>query len=294
MKIKNKAMSQIHNGNHTIIRAMLISIIVLLVPQQNYAQSGLSSIDFSESETFILPNKLKEISGIATTNDGRIFAHNDELGVVYQIDFLNKRIVKSFSIGIVVPYKDFEDIAIADSKFFLLTSSGDIYEFREPEQNKYSDYIKYSSVFSPKFNFEGLCYDPENKSLLLAAKEYPGKDYKGNRTVYSFNLIKKQFDPKPRFVIPLNKLKKKYKIKDFLSTGIEYNEKSKTFFIISSNQKSIIEVSPHGEILDGMLLPAKNHIQPEGITFDNNGNLLISDEGRSKKGMITRYRYQNK
>lgn len=274
--------------NYTKILFLLLILIFAVVPAK--AQSILESFDFSKSETFLLPNQLKEVSGLALNSEGRLFAHNDEKGTVYEIDFNNKKIIKFFFIGWRAVYRDFEDIAIVDDKFYLLVSNGDIYEFSEADHKRYSDYTIYRSAFSSKFEFEGLCYDSLTNSLLLASKEYPGKKYSGMRTVYSFNLITKQFIPEPRFVISLKELKSKYKISEFKPTGIEYHPLSETFFIISSNKQSIIELSNNGEIINGMLLPEANHQQPEGITFNKLGDLLIADEGKNGRGFITKYK----
>ncbi len=276
-------------NNYIKILFFLLILVFTVVPAK--AQSILESFDFSKSETFLLPNQLREVSGLALNSEGRLFAHNDEKGTVYEIDFNNKKIIKYFSIGWKAVYRDFEDIAIVDDTFYLLVSNGDIYEFCEVDHKRYSDYKIYRSVFSSKFEFEGLCYDPFTNSLLLASKEYPGKKYNGMRTVYSFNLITKQFIPEPRFVISLKELKNKYKIYEFKPTGIEYHPLSETFFIISSNKKSIIELSKDWKLIKGILLPEANHLQPEGIAFDKSGDLLISDEGQESSGFITKYRF---
>lgn len=268
---------------------IILFAITNILSAQNSAQSILSSYDFSKKEIFVLPNELKEISGLTTTKDGRLFAHNDEKGIVYEIDFINRSIVKSFPVGRKTLYKDFEDIAVANEKFFLLDSNGDLYEFAENENKIYSDYKKYSYPFMSKYNFEGLCFDPKSNSLLIALKKYTGKNYQGMITVFSFDLDKKEFSKKPRYSIPLIEIKK-YGINNFSPTGIEYNPTSKTYFIISSHQESIIEVSLDGKILGAKLLSELDHVQPEGITFNKAGDLLISDEGKNKKGRITMYR----
>ncbi len=279
-------------NNQLYIKIILFTIINVLSAQNN-AQSILSSYDFSEKVIFNLPNVLKEISGLTTSEDGRLFGHNDEAGIVYEIDFQDRNIVRSFSPGIKVLYRDFEDIAVLNDKFFLLVSNGDIYEFAESKSKRYSDYKKYNSPFSSKFNFEGMCYDPMSNSLLITAKEYAGKNFKGLRSVFSFDLDKKKYLPNPRYLFSLVELKEKYKLNNFLPTGIEFNPRSKTFFIISSHQESIIEVSPDGKILETKLLSKLDHVQPEGITFNKAGNLLISDEGKNKKGRITLYKLIN-
>ena len=183
---------------------------VLVFLTQNYAQSILSSFDFSKSDITKLPGQLREISGLTTTKEGKLFAHNDEKGIVYEVDFEKGSIVKSFIVGKKLLYEDFEDIATVNNRFFLLASNGTIYEFIEKSDGEYSDFIKYNTPFSSKFDFEGLCFDPQTGSLLIASKKYPGKNYNGSRTVFSFDLDKNQFLIEPRFIIPLNGIKKKY------------------------------------------------------------------------------------
>ena len=46
-----------------------------------------------------LPRRLREISGLAVTSDGRLFGHDDERAVIYEIDVEGGQIVKSFAIG---------------------------------------------------------------------------------------------------------------------------------------------------------------------------------------------------
>lgn len=255
-----------------------------------FGQSFLGLYDFSEKEVFSLPADLKEISGLTLNSEGRIFTHNDEKGVVYEIDFDNRKISKSFSIGWKTVYRDFEGIVAVNEKFFLMVSNGDLYEFNEKPDKRYSDYKIYNSVFSAKFDFEGFCYDPIDQTLLLAAKEYPGKDYDGMKTVFEFDLKTKKFLPEPKFQISLKELETNFEISNFSPSGIEYNPRSQTFYALSSNQKCLIEIDRRGKVLDAAILKSKYHSQPEGITFDRDGNLLIADEGRNKKGTITRYR----
>src|SRR5688572_27149731 len=63
--------------------------------------SALSSYAFDQpsSRAWDLPSRLHEISGLATSADGRVFAHDDEHAVIYQIDPKQGRIMKWFSLG---------------------------------------------------------------------------------------------------------------------------------------------------------------------------------------------------
>ena len=69
-------------------------------------------------------------------------------------------------------------MAIAGNKFYLVTSKGNIFEFDEGNDNKMVNFKLYKTKLSSEYNVEGLCYDNEINSLLLACKDYPGKGYK--------------------------------------------------------------------------------------------------------------------
>ena len=268
-----------------------LRIILILVLSSNYVsgQMNLKDYKLKDAKKFSLPGYLKEISGLAVSDDGRVFCHEDERGIVYQIDYSKGKVVKGFIIGKSVPKRDFEDIAILRDKFYLITSSGDLYEFNEAPNGKNSNYKIYKTGLTVSYNIEGLCYDPVTNSLLLACKGYPGKKYKGYRSVYSYDLKEKKLNPEPRFLLSLKDLDKKYGMKNFSPSAIERNPKTGTFFILSSNVRALIEVSPDGKVIDGILFSEKKHKQPEGITFTQDMKMLISDEGRGGYGTITVY-----
>jgi len=245
----------------------------------------------SPSFVYQLDMGLNEISGLAVNDQGRLFAHNDEIGSVFELDPENGRIMKWFYLGPNKLYEDFEALAVAGSEFFLVTSGGLLYKFYEQPDGKYSEYTKIRTGFSDSFDIEGMCYDPKTNSLLLASKSFAGKGYKNSRAVYSFNLkTEKRFD-KPRFVISLDELKKKYDIKDFSPSGIELDAESGNFLILSSAVKGILEISPGGKLIGFQELKKNDHSQPEGITILKDKTLLISDEASGKKPTLTGYKY---
>src|SRR5574339_266282 len=46
-----------------------------------------------------LPAELHEISGLAVSADGRVFAHGDEEGTIYQLDPRSGRVTKQFALA---------------------------------------------------------------------------------------------------------------------------------------------------------------------------------------------------
>src|SRR5512147_3239724 len=97
--------------------------------QSNVAAA--SRLDATDVEQWKLPKKLDEISGLAFDEQDRLFAHNDERAVIHQIDWHRGSLVKSFALGDPPVRGDFEGIAVAASRFYLMTSDGMLYSAAE-------------------------------------------------------------------------------------------------------------------------------------------------------------------
>lgn len=236
-----------------------------------------------------LPHTLDEISGLSITNDGRLFCHDDERGVIFQINIETGKIIKRFQLGKFGLESDFEGMAITDKKFFLLSSDGMLYGFEEGKDLEKVNFTEYDLGFSSKFEFEGLCYDSTFNSLLIVSKNYPGKKHKGNRAVYSFSLANHKLDKSPKILISLKELSKKFGIKDFYPSGITKHFASGDYFIVSSKgQPSIVRISNSGKLLNAHKLDKKTFAQPEGIVFLSDSTLLISNEAKGKRATLVK------
>jgi uncharacterized protein YjiK len=250
--------------------------------------AGLLSYDLSKTTArqATLPHELREISGLAVSGDGRVFAHHDESGEIFEIDPDSGVIRKKFTIGMA---GDFEGLAIAGNRFYLVTASGVLYEFPEGSNNETVQAVAYSTPLSDQYDVEGLCYDPVSASLLLACKGYSGLKNSGYKAVFSFSLRTKSMGREPRFLIAIKEMERRLGAGPFRPSGIEFHPETQTYFVLDAEIRSVIEISSGGNIVAAVRLDRSLHKQPEGITFGRHGNLLISDEG-SKHGVITRYR----
>ncbi|GMR24989.1 MAG: hypothetical protein BMS9Abin39_0263 [Ignavibacteria bacterium] len=268
----------------------MLTILSTLISQEfGFGESTLLNYDFSNknSRTISLPKELIEISGLAVTEDDRLFSHNDEIGTVYEVDISTGKIINEFYLGKKKVKQDFEGIAVAKDSLFLVTSSGVLYKFKYPDDEQYVEYKKIKTFLSAKYNVEGLCYDKATNSLLLASKKYAGKNLTEYKAIYAFDLSTYILNEEPRFLINLDSLKDKFNINNFSPTGIEVHPSSGNVFILSSHEKVIVELSSNGELLNAVKLKSKNHRQPEGIAFLSDLSLLISDEGKEEKAKVT-------
>lgn len=246
-----------------------------------------SSGNLKIARTMPLHSDLREVSGIAYA-EGRLFAHNDERGTIFQIDTATGEIVKQFAVGERRLRDDFEDMAVAEGTFYLIASDGKLYSFSEGDDRTNVPETLHETGLERKNDVEGLCYDPPTNSLLIACKGDPGKGLGKVKAVWSWSLKTGAVDSTPRFTIDLKELKDRFKIKDFQPSGIARNPLTGNFFLISAAAHSIIEIEPGGKVVSSSHLDKKQHTQPEGITFDEAGALWIANEGL-RKGSITIY-----
>lgn len=236
-----------------------------------------NNYNLNSGRTIYLNDDLKEISGLTVNKLGDILTHNDEQGIIYKVD--SQGVVSEYIRLKNMPQADFEGIASADDIVYLVTSKGTIYEV-----NTFSeDYITYENSLFYNKEVEGLCYYKKNNSLLLACKEDMGI-MKG---IYEFNLDNKTLRQKPLFFINTADIRfKENRVKEFSPSGIEYNEITNTFFVISANEKAIVEIDENGKFIQVSEL-GDIHVQPEGITFLKDGTLVISDEGKDGDAFLT-------
>jgi len=253
--------------------------------------SFLARYDLSEKKPkqFKLPKKISEASGLAMSADGRLFSHDDERGVVYQVDYSNGKIIKQFSLGRFGVKEDFEGIAIKGAMMYLVASNGTVFEFPEADDGQRVEFNTFTTFLTSTNDVEGLEYDPQTDCLLLACKENPGKGLSGVKAVYAFSLKTKKLEPDPRYTIPLRSITKESAGNQFKPSGLALHPSGKSFFMIAAHGESIIEFSRDGTLLAQQSINHKANLHPEGITFAPDSTLIICNDGQGGSGYISIY-----
>jgi uncharacterized protein YjiK len=252
-----------------------------------------------------ISKKLREISGLTTAPDGRLFAHDDEKAIIFQLDSRSGKVIKKFQIGKKKPIRgDFEGICYTSTDLFLVNSAGSIFQFPEGEDGDEVEYTKHNTWLNNEYDVEGLCFDPKANALLLVCKGYAGPDYQQMRAIYSFDLDSMRLQKSPRYLISIpeviqktpntfnRKLAEFFLLldpKNFAPSGIELHPLNGNIFILSARSRMLIEMDATGRILGVVELKASQHPQPEGITFLPDFTMIISDEGVESRATITLY-----
>jgi hypothetical protein len=244
-----------------------------------------------------LPEGLREVSGLAVSGDGRVFAHADEQGVVYQIDPARGTVVKSFSLGATgagTPRDDFEGIAIVGARFFLITSTGRLYETREGDDGAAVPFTVRDTRLGALCEIEGLAYEPADGSLLIPCKRPLDRALAGGVTLLRWSVARGAVATPARLTIPLADAVRGTGLKAFHPSSVERAPRSGHYVIVAGPEHALLEVTPAGAVVASRVLGAKAHRQPEGITFLGDSAALIADEagskGSSKHGSLTVYR----
>jgi len=237
-----------------------------------------------------LPRALREISGLATTSDGRLFAHNDERAVVFEIDLESWEVSKAFSVGLMGTPGDFEGIAAAGDRFFLLASTGQILEFREGRSGATVNYRIHDTRLGRICELEGLAADLAREELLLPCKNPRTDHYEDHIVVFSVSLGSLELNPNPRVVLPLKELEEEGLNDKFHPAAVEIDPQTGAIILIAAREEVILELSSTGELLAARELKKKTHPQPEGVAVLSDGTLVLADEGQGKRGTLTRYR----
>jgi len=256
----------------------------------------------------ILPAILHEISGITHLESDLFACIQDENGIVFFYDLKKNKIERQLHFNI---NGDYEGIAIAGSKIYVLRSDGALFEIAGHESGNLNFDVFYTNI--PSRNNEGLCFDPDGNRLLIAPK---GKTLKGpadkdKREIYAFDLKTRTLSQDPVFIFDLqairnfakaNKLnlplKEKKKGKqpepriDFMTSAIGINPVSKKLFILSSSDYLLFISDMDGNIEHIETLNPAVFNNAEGIAFYSNGDMVITNEGGSGNPTLLLFKYQ--
>ena len=238
-----------------------------------------------------LPGRLKEISGLAMTSDNRLLAHDDEKGIIYEIDYRKGTLVKAFQLSDTKDpvSSDFEGIATVNDQVYLVTSSGRIYEGSTAADGESVLYNIYATGVGRDYEIEGLAHDASKRGLLLMCKGARKAELKERLKIYHWSTDEKQLIEDAHIVIPVIEFTRHIEGKEFQPSGIERRPVSGNYFVIASRQRAIAEITPDGQVIAVKQFPAQWHRQAEGITFDADGALIIADEGAGGKARLTVY-----
>jgi hypothetical protein len=252
----------------------------------------LARYDFGAppADRWELPKLLGEISGLALDRAGRLFAHDDERAIIYQLDPATHRIVKLFAFGQPAVRDDFEAIAIVGDRFFLSTSDGVLYEGREGRDGEAVPFVTRRTGIGSRCEVEGLAPGSDDRSLLLACKTPRVASLRHRLAVYRWSLERRALDPAPRLLAPLSRVTGPLGTVHFHPSEIVRDPATGHVLLLSGPEHAIVELDSAGAIVGTARLRPKLHRQPEGLAVAADGALLVGDEAAGRRAVLTVYR----
>lgn len=270
--------------------AAALLALVACSPYSAPAQTGpVGASLFAEAPDlqWRLPDRLREISGLAVASDGRLFGHDDETAVIYEIDIADGRLVKAFALGDPVETGDFEGLAITpDGGFWLVTSRGELFRFQEGDDGAHVTYERFNTGLDDVCEIEGLAYLAAEESLILACKRNQAR---GMRDMISLHAWRIGVDAAtPWRALPESEIAVAAGVRSFRPSSIEIDAGTGRIILLSANDRALAELSTEGALVAARALSGA-HPQPEGVAVLPDGALVIADEAGSARPLISRY-----
>jgi uncharacterized protein YjiK len=239
---------------------------------------------------WLLPPELSEVSGLALTPDGRLFAHNDESARITELDYRRGTVIKQFFVGKEGLRGDFEGLAYARDRFFLLSSDGTLYEFREGADKERVEFTAHDTHLGRECEFEGVAFDSTANALVLACKNVAEKKFKDMLVLYRYSLWDSGGARLTELTVPQSDAIGKNPWKQFRPTDITVDPYSGNYVLVAAQERGILAVTPAGAVVFSRLLEGR-HPQAEGIAITRDSILIIGDESIASPGTITLYHW---
>ncbi|WP_229216712.1 SdiA-regulated domain-containing protein [Dyadobacter sp. 3J3] len=242
-------------------------------------EQTLKDYNLESPEKFFMPESLFEISGIAFQkgNPDTIYAIQDEEGKVFRLAWgIKKQYHAKFG-----KKGDYEDLAIVNDQVVVLKSNGTLYTFPflDSAYEEVDSTHEWKKVL-PKGEYESIYGNEETDSLYVLCKNCIQDDSKKSITGYVFYMADSASVPRT-FQISVKEIKALTgKVeRGFRPSGMAQNPFSKDWYIISAVNKLLVITDKNWKVQQALSLNGNMFTQPEGIAFDKDGNLYISNEG---------------
>jgi len=256
--------------------------------------------DLSSPEVTInLPPSLNEISGLSYLNENSVIAIQDERAIIFIVNLEDGSIVHQQKFG---SSGDYEGITMVGNTIYVISSSGNLYYF---ELNMGEGEVR-SSVIETSITInndvEGLTYDEKRNRLLIACKGEGelGDNLAKGKSIYPFDLKTQVLEE-----VPVGSIRKK-ELEPFITSdypnmklksgvgpsGIAIHPITGKTYVLAHDGKAIVILDENGKLEKYVPLNPGLFQQPEGICFNQKGDMYISNEASFSLPNIMKFTYR--
>lgn len=251
--------------------------------------------DLNNPVKYFMSESLLEISGIAFHHGkpDSLYAEQDEEGKVFYLKPGDKKPGHS-KFG---KAGDYEDIAILNEQVVLLRSDGVlfVFPFKQVRSGEISAVQKWNEIL-PTGEYEGLFGDEKANQLYVLCKHCDVDDTRKTNTGYTFQIAANgSVKQTGQFSISVRDIEAKLGTKKiaFHPSALAKNQNTGEWFVLSSVNKLLVVTDAAFKVKNVYPIDPGLFIQPEGIAFDNQNNLYISNEGdKITPGTVYKFPYK--
>ncbi|MDR7128168.1 uncharacterized protein YjiK [Algoriphagus sp. 4150] len=243
-------------------------------------------------QKIILQNDMEEISGLEWVGKDQLWAIEDESSIIYRLDTETGKILKKRKFA---KNKDIEDLLVLDKVAWVLQSNGTLYEVSSPLSAN-STTEEHHFPIKEKRDLEAIVASKTEPFLFVFCKVCKWDIGPEQASIFRFDLTTKSYDS-----IPFTALKRE-DIQPLLLTKTAEPLKiqpsaaalhpiENLIYILSSTGKWLCITDTDFTPMKVYRLDPRLFKQPEGITFDPQGNMYISNEAQDGDANILKFTY---
>ncbi|MES2375905.1 MAG: SdiA-regulated family protein [Bacteroidota bacterium] len=266
------------------ITVVLLLAVAMLAGLSCIEQKGYTSppgYDLNKPMKFNMSEGLLEISGIAFHhgNPDSLYAEQDEKGHIYYLKLGDKKTPGYSKFG---KSGDYEDIAILNNQVVILRSDGVFFTFpfNQVRSGEIADVQKQEGML-PSGEYESMYADEKTNQLYVLCKNC-SDDTKKSSSGYIFKMAANgAITQSGQFSVDVKDIEAQTGKKKgaFRPSAFAKNQSTNEWYILSSVNKLIVVTDAAFKIKGVYPISPSLFIQPEGIAFDNQNSLYISNEG---------------
>jgi hypothetical protein len=256
--------------------------------------AGPAGYDLGAPKKYIVSEALHEISGICflKNNPDTMYAIEDETGRLFHFHPGDGRFPAYKFDG----HGDYEDVTILnDAEFVVLRSDGSLFVFpvgfvRGGDNKEVKSYPH----ILPKGEYEGVFGD-EGGRLIVLCKNCPDDNQRDEVSAYLLQYNDKHvLGVKDHFFVQVaaSNLRSIHSKVKFHPSCLARQPLTKDWYIVSSVNKVLIVFDGQWKVKGMYDLDPVLFKQPEGLAFDNKGNMFISNEGVQGNANVLLFSYK--
>lgn len=276
---------------------ILISVLTFGCTQQEEIYKSPTGYDLNHPTIYYMPDQLFEISGIAFDNGNNeiLYAEQDEEGKIF---LLKSGYKEPFEVKFAKK-GDYEDMAVSNGRVIVLRSDGELFSFplEEVKAGKITDVIEWKHLL-PEGEYESLYANNQADQLVLLCKT-PHKS-RNNKNIKGYTLkidqqgsigFQSEFEIMAEEIRKISGSEAEFEVHP---SALTLNKFSDEWYILSSINKMLIVTDKSWKVKSVFRLDPLLFNQPEGIAFDNERALYISNEGsKTRAGTVLKFPYHS-